>query len=85
MAGFVVHGHISINHLVFIIFFLKGDFEIKVDLESDTLRDVTLRLSLESGIPAPVLHVRSLMIMLLRLHHYMLMLIIVFLLIYYIV
>ncbi len=70
MAGFVVHGHISASIILFLLyFFLKGDFEIKVDLESDTLRDVTLRLSLESGIPAPVLHVRSLMIMLLRLHH----------------
>ncbi|XP_042587176.1 uncharacterized protein LOC109055439 [Cyprinus carpio] len=38
---------------------LQGDFEIKADLESDTLRDVTLRLSVESGIPAPVLHIRS--------------------------
>ncbi|XP_058643666.1 uncharacterized protein LOC131547244 isoform X5 [Onychostoma macrolepis] len=38
---------------------LQGDFEIKVDLESDTLRDVTLRLSLESSIPAPVLHIRG--------------------------
>ncbi|XP_016407679.1 uncharacterized protein LOC107739942 isoform X2 [Sinocyclocheilus rhinocerous] len=38
---------------------LQGDFEIKVNLESDTLRDVTLRLSLESSIPAPVLHIRG--------------------------
>ncbi|KAK2905043.1 hypothetical protein Q8A67_006842 [Cirrhinus molitorella] len=38
---------------------LQGDFEIKVDLESDTLRDVTQRLSLESSIPAPVLHIRG--------------------------
>ncbi|XP_026119421.1 uncharacterized protein LOC113098511 [Carassius auratus] len=38
---------------------LQGDFEIKVNLESDTLRDVTLRLSLESCIPAPVLHIRG--------------------------
>ncbi|XP_059355964.1 uncharacterized protein LOC132095183 [Carassius carassius] len=38
---------------------LKGDFEIKVDLESDTLKDVILRLSVESGIPAPVLQIRS--------------------------
>ncbi|RXN29067.1 bifunctional E2 E3 enzyme [Labeo rohita] len=38
---------------------LQGDFEIKVDFESDTLRDVTQRLSLESSIPAPVLHIRG--------------------------
>uniref|UniRef100_A0A8C1JMS2 Uncharacterized protein n=2 Tax=Cyprinus carpio TaxID=7962 RepID=A0A8C1JMS2_CYPCA len=38
---------------------LQGDFEIKVDLKSDTLRDVTLRLSLESSIPAPILHIRG--------------------------
>ncbi|XDV30504.1 hypothetical protein PO909_033424 [Leuciscus waleckii] len=38
---------------------LQADFEIKVDFESDTLKEVTLRLSLESGIPARVLHIRG--------------------------
>ncbi|XP_064821010.1 uncharacterized protein LOC135539077 [Oncorhynchus masou masou] len=35
---------------------LKGDFEVKVDLASDTLRDLRQKLSDESGIPAHVLH-----------------------------
>ncbi|XP_073702498.1 uncharacterized protein [Garra rufa] len=38
---------------------LQGDFEIKVDFENDTLRDVKLRLSVESGIPAPIIQIRS--------------------------
>ncbi|XP_042170117.1 uncharacterized protein LOC112249387 isoform X2 [Oncorhynchus tshawytscha] len=37
---------------------LKGDFEVKVDLASDTLRDLRQKLSDESGIPAHVLHYR---------------------------
>ncbi|XP_056611869.1 uncharacterized protein LOC130428053 isoform X2 [Triplophysa dalaica] len=38
---------------------LQGDFEIKVDLEHDTLRELKCRLSLESGIPVSVLHCSS--------------------------
>ncbi|XP_055756295.1 uncharacterized protein LOC129834950 [Salvelinus fontinalis] len=38
---------------------LKGDFEVKVDLASDTLRDLRQKLSDESGIPAHVLHYKS--------------------------
>ncbi|KAJ8271129.1 hypothetical protein GJAV_G00123070 [Gymnothorax javanicus] len=36
-----------------------GDYEIQVDLEKDTLKDLRQRLSIESGIPAHVLHVRD--------------------------
>ncbi|XP_072529445.1 uncharacterized protein [Salminus brasiliensis] len=35
---------------------LKGDYEIKVDLEQNTLTDLRTRLSSESGIPAHVLY-----------------------------
>ncbi|KAA0715789.1 hypothetical protein E1301_Tti013876 [Triplophysa tibetana] len=38
---------------------LQGDFEIKVDLEHDTLRELKWRLSLESGMPVSVLHCRN--------------------------
>ncbi|XP_029632650.1 uncharacterized protein LOC115208603 [Salmo trutta] len=34
---------------------LKGDYEVKVDLTSDTIRDLRRKLSNESGIPAHVL------------------------------
>ncbi|XP_071375493.1 uncharacterized protein [Centroberyx affinis] len=35
---------------------LRGDFELKVDLGSDTITDLRLKLANESGIPAHVLH-----------------------------
>ncbi|KAL7858869.1 hypothetical protein AOLI_G00189710 [Acnodon oligacanthus] len=38
---------------------LKGNYEIRVDLEQNTLADLRTRLSLESGIPAHVLNPRD--------------------------
>ncbi|XP_064816296.1 uncharacterized protein LOC135532787 isoform X2 [Oncorhynchus masou masou] len=38
---------------------LKGDYELKVNLESDTIMDLRQKLSNESGIPAHVLHYKG--------------------------
>ncbi|XP_049930594.1 uncharacterized protein LOC126408879 isoform X1 [Epinephelus moara] len=38
---------------------LKGDFEVKVSLESDTVASLRLKLANESGIPANVLHYKG--------------------------
>ncbi|KAG7457026.1 hypothetical protein MATL_G00242160 [Megalops atlanticus] len=38
---------------------LKGDYEVNVDLDKDTLKDLRQKLSLESGIPADVLHAKN--------------------------
>ncbi|KAG5847772.1 hypothetical protein ANANG_G00129750 [Anguilla anguilla] len=38
---------------------LKGDYEIQLDLEKDTLGDLSRKLSKESGIPVHVLHARD--------------------------
>ncbi|KAM4552700.1 uncharacterized protein PAE49_016089 [Odontesthes bonariensis] len=38
---------------------LKGDFELIVDLESDTVSTLKLKLSNESGVPAHVLHYKD--------------------------
>ncbi|XP_029110352.1 uncharacterized protein LOC108922761 [Scleropages formosus] len=38
---------------------LKGDFEVNVDLTTDTLRHLRNKLSHESGIPARVLHFKN--------------------------
>uniref|UniRef100_A0A3P8Z502 UBC core domain-containing protein n=2 Tax=Esox lucius TaxID=8010 RepID=A0A3P8Z502_ESOLU len=38
---------------------LKGDYEVKMDLESDTIKDLRQKLSNESGIPENVLHYKS--------------------------
>ncbi|XP_062304322.1 uncharacterized protein LOC134008805 [Osmerus eperlanus] len=38
---------------------LKGDYEVKVDLKCDTIKDLRLKLAGETGIPAHVLHYRG--------------------------
>ncbi|KAM4605247.1 uncharacterized protein ACJ7VT_017521 [Polymixia lowei] len=38
---------------------LRGDFEVKVDLASDTITDLRFKLANESGIPAHVLHYKG--------------------------
>lgn len=37
---------------------LQGDYEVKVNLDTDNLRDLRNKLSSETGIPAHVLHVK---------------------------
>lgn len=37
---------------------LQGDYEVKVNLDTDNLRDLRNKLSSETGIPAHVLHAK---------------------------